>query len=101
MLNYLLAGVADKMIDGFDFMLKQEQPFGHCFVERIVEKPDSPVLGNSTLIQKKHFRKIYIVCWDVEILEPCRKKMHVNHTDSRLFKKWKHFQMLKADNETL
>lgn len=28
-LSYLLAGIADKKIDGCDFMLKAEQPFGH------------------------------------------------------------------------
>lgn len=54
-------------------------------VEKILEKPDSPVLGSSTLIQKIHFRKKYIVTGPyfckivgmLKYLESYRKKMHV------------------------
>lgn len=58
-------------------------------VERILEKPDSPVLSNSTSVQKIHFRKVYIVsglyfCKTVGMLkywESYRKKMHVQCTE--------------------
>lgn len=76
-------------------------------VESILEKPDSPVLGNSTLIQKIHFRKIYIVSGPyvcktagmLKYLESYRKKMHVLCTELQPFKKFRHFRMPKTDNE--
>lgn len=58
-------------------------------VKSILEKPDSPVLGNSTLLWKIHFRKIYIVSGPyvcktagmLKYLESCRKKIHVLCTE--------------------
>lgn len=77
-------------------------------VESILEKPDLPVLGNSTLIQKMHFRKICIVsgpyfCKTVgmlKYLETYRQIMHVQCTELQHLKKCRHFRMQKTDNET-
>lgn len=102
MLSYLLAGVADKMIDDFDFMLKQEQPFEHCCWKDCREAwftcTWEQYFDSKETLQKNIYCVWLLEYWNIWNLVEIKCMLSA---ELWFFKKWRHFQMLKTDNKTL